>query len=81
MSKSRNGCGWECCPSGFIEHVKNYRYSRWAYGATFWSYWKWEFECLIGMHRYKPKKDCKYCAENECYEHDYFGEQENKDNG
>ena len=50
MSRSRNGCGWECCPSGFIEHIKNYRYSRWAYGATFWSYWKWEFECWIGMH-------------------------------
>jgi hypothetical protein len=56
MSKrSRNGCGWECCPSGFIEHCKNYRYSRWAYGIGFWKYWKWEFECWIGMHKVKDE--------------------------
>lgn len=52
MSKqSRNPCGWKCCPSGFIEHVKHYRYLKQFTDITFIEYWKWEIECLLGMHK------------------------------
>lgn len=52
MSKqSRNGCGWECCPSGFIEHVKHYHYLKEFTGITFREYWWHEFKSLIGLNR------------------------------
>jgi hypothetical protein len=61
---SRNGCGWECCPSGFVEHVKNYRYSRWAYGVGFFEYWWWEVKSLIGLNRLS-KAELEEIAEEE----------------
>lgn len=57
MRKSRNGCGWECCPSGFIEHIKNYKYQRDTIGVGFIEYWKWEIECFIGMHKAPESED------------------------
>lgn len=58
MSKqSRNGCGWECCPSGLIEHIKYYRYLREMteepYRVTFLGYWWHEFKSLLGFNRDK----------------------------
>lgn len=80
LPRSHRKCGidcchaMECCPRGFKERWQNFRYSRNVTDVGIIEYWKWEFECLIGMHRYKPKKGCEHCTENECYEHDYFGE-------
>lgn len=85
MSKqSRNGCGWECCPEGFIEHIKNYRYQRTLekkYRPSFVGYWWWEFKTLLGFHRIHktPKEGCTYCEQGECYEHEYFSDEFFKD--
>lgn len=51
--QSRNGCGWECCPSGFVEHVKHYRYLREITDITFIEYWWHEFKSLVGFNRRK----------------------------
>lgn len=49
--KSRNGCGWECCPSGLVEHIKHYRYLRQHTDITFHEYWWHEFKSLIGLNK------------------------------
>lgn len=46
----------ECCPRGFIEQVKNYRYMRWATAqdggrkTRFFEYWWHHFKSLIGFN-------------------------------
>lgn len=61
QKKSRNGCGWECCPSGFVEHVKHYRYLRRVterpYRITFLGYWWHELKGLIGLNNGKGDGD------------------------
>lgn len=49
--RSRNGCGWECCPSGLVEHIKHYRYLRRAIDISFREYWWHEFKSLIGLNK------------------------------
>lgn len=51
MNKSRNGCGWECCPSGFREHWKCSFYLRDVAGLSLFGYWWHEFKSLIGFNR------------------------------
>lgn len=49
--QSRNGCGWKCCPSGLVEHIKHYRYLRRVIHVSFREYWWHEFKSLIGLNK------------------------------
>ena len=48
---SRNGCGWECCPSGLMEHIKQYKYLREYTDTTFIEYWWHEIKSLFGGNK------------------------------